>query len=1031
MKKFKKVLIYVLILTMVAAAFVVGEPKKAKAAGSYLIKAADSDKYLYAAGGKTMAGSLDESNKAFYWTLLSKGNNTYWIQNKADTTYMCLENQKNTSGIVELSAENYDAWESSKWVADVNSSTTIKNVWKGNNGYVSISGADVVFGSKQQSFNFIGKAYVSEESVYVPTGGVAESINIPGPDSDLSSIGATMPYIRYESDIADLGGGAVIASSANFAKNNIASQASNQSYIRLPQAGSYAEWTVVEDANGVTMRFTMPDSADGMGLKGSLDVYVNDTKVKTVDLTSYYMWQYFTNKALADKAGSNSTACFAFDEVHFLLDTPLAYGDKLKIMSTGANGLEYGVDFLELEKVGAPIAKPENAYDITDFGAIPNDGKNDLPAINSCVAKAQADGKDVYIPAGTFNIGRMWRLSASDMKITGAGIWYTNIQFTNSAKSMGGISGNVSNVEFCNMYLNSNLRSRYNEAAVYKCFMDNWAGASYIHDIWEDHFECGFWIADYSSPFDYSDGLKIVNCRIRNNLADGVNFSQGTSHSVVYNCDVRNNGDDGLAMYDSKGSGCKDENDNTFCYNTIEFNWRAGGIAVYGGNDHKIYNNYIADTFMSAGIHANTVFEGYKFLNNDNGIVFENHIIKGSGTSSDAYSSDLGAVDIMGDVRNLEFNNTYIYDSQHDAVRISGNPSDVVFNNLQGYGTGLDGTTTVRTNTGALVKFDNTTVLQSMNNIKYANIKYPGIFFRNRNAAAVKGETDLGSDYPYKAPIGTLKLAPKLVIPDEPETEEPTQESTGDNEIPFEEESSEPETEAPTEPETEEPTEPETEAPTEPETEAPTEPETEAPTEPETEAPTEPETEAPTEPETEAPTEPETEAPTEPETEAPTEPETEAPTEPETEAPTEPETEAPTEPETEAPTEPETEAPTEPETEAPTEPETEAPSEPETEAPSEPETEAPSEPETEAPSEPETEAPSEPEAESEGETQTEVSTEGATEGATAPQTVPESSSAAPVTPSTGDAAPVTVAILLCLLSAVVVFTTLFTKRRHY
>ena len=47
--------------------------------------------------------------------------------------------------------------------------------------------------------------------------------------------------------------------------------------------------------SGVTMRFTMPDSSDGMGLKGSLDVYVNGQYKKTIDLTSYFMWQYFAS----------------------------------------------------------------------------------------------------------------------------------------------------------------------------------------------------------------------------------------------------------------------------------------------------------------------------------------------------------------------------------------------------------------------------------------------------------------------------------------------------------------------------------------------------------------------------------------------------------------------------------------------------------------------------------------------------------------------------------------------------------------
>ena len=54
---------------------------------------------------------------------------------------------------------------------------------------------------------------------------------------------------------------------------------------------------------------------------------------------------------------------------------------------------------------------------------------------------------------------------------------------------------------------------------------------------------------------DYSKNVKVIDCRIRNNYADGVNFCIGTSNSAVYNCSIRNNGDDGLAVWpdDSKG----------------------------------------------------------------------------------------------------------------------------------------------------------------------------------------------------------------------------------------------------------------------------------------------------------------------------------------------------------------------------------------------------------------------------------------------------------------------------------------------
>lgn len=556
---------------------------------------------------------------------------------------------------------------------------------------------------------------------------------IPDANDDVSTIGADMPYTRYDSGEANLGGGAELKTSNNWNLEEIASQASNQSYVNLPEDGAYAEWTMNTSGDGVVMRFTMPDTSNGMGQDGSLDVYVNGEKVKTVDLTSYYMWQYMDGNP--NDVPGTGTACFAFDEVHFRLDEALKAGDKIRIQSSGANNLVYGVDFLEIEEVEAPIAQPENSYSITDYGAIPNDEQDDYQAIIACIEAADKAGKDVYIPEGTYHIDQIWSLKATDMKITGAGIWYTNIQFTNSKAQSGGIdgagNGNIGNIEFCNMYINSNLRSRYDENAIYKCFMGTYGDNAYIHDIWEEHFECGFWIADYNEPLDYSDNIMIANCRIRNNFADGVNFCQGTSNATVYNCSVRNNGDDGLAVWNNDYLSAKDTENNTFCYNTIEFSWRAGSIAIYGGNGHEIYNNYIRDSFMASGIHLNTVFPGYKFNNTQN-IHFANNIIVRSGTSYESWGSELGAVDIIGDVKNITFDNTYIYSAQHDGVRVGDNISGIVFNDLYIYGAGVDGNRPEKASVahrGAAIMNFGGNVSMTINNLYVRNIANTNINF--------------------------------------------------------------------------------------------------------------------------------------------------------------------------------------------------------------------------------------------------------------------------------------------------------------
>ncbi len=514
--------------------------------------------------------------------------------------------------------------------------------------------------------------------------------------------GATMPYIRYESEEGTRGGSAILRSAPTFDYSLTASEATNQQYVALPSNGASVEWTIHQNnAAGVNMRFTMPDSSDGMGLNGSLDVYVNNNKVKTVQLSSYWSWQYFNGDQPQD-APSGGQAAFRFDEVHFLLDTPLNSGDRLRIQKTNGDNIEYGVDFVEIETVPSPIAKPANYLSVTDFGATPDDSTDDMAAFNACVNAASAAGMNVYIPAGRFNLTGIWRIGAANIKILGAGIWYTNIHFPSSQPSGGGISGSDSctNFEFSNVYLSSMLRSRWNQNAIYKCFMDTYGTNSYIHDFWEEHFECGFWIGDYDDTILATDRLTIANGRIRNNLADGVNFCQGTKNSIVQNCSVRNNGDDGLAVWPDSTMGAPMGVNNTFAYNTIENNWRAAAIAIFGGSGHSAHHNYIKDTFMGSGIRLNTVFPGYHFDNNT-GITFSDTTIINCGTSKDCYNGERGAIDLEASgtgIRNITFENIDIINAQRDAIQIGygGGFSGINFNNITIDGTGKDAITSSR-----------------------------------------------------------------------------------------------------------------------------------------------------------------------------------------------------------------------------------------------------------------------------------------------------------------------------------------------
>ncbi|OIQ88781.1 amylopullulanase precursor [mine drainage metagenome] len=586
-----------------------------------------------------------------------------------------------------------------------------------------------------------GTAYYYTVSASNSAGSSAQSSEVTATPLSVTGLGGSFPWTRYraaDSTVATYGGGATLKTSPTFDKMNLATQASQQAYVELSTSGSYVQWTVSQSNQaGVTMRFTLPDSANGMGQNGSVDCYVNGVKVKTINLTSYYAWQYFGGGGDPSDTPNGGVPAFAFDEVHWVLPTALKSGDTIRIQSTG--GPVVGVDFIEIEPVPAAISQPAGSVSVASYGAVPyNDDSaayseiaelqggssvttapgvtDSLPAFQAAVTAALASpSKTLYIPPGTYYLSSMWVVGStsspiSQLNIVGAGIWYTNIQFTNPNVAGGGCSIRLAatgTMNCGNLCFNSMLRSRYNENAIYKCFMDNFGVNSDFHDLWEDHFECGFWVADYAyNPCQVATNLTIQNCRIRNNLADGVNFCNGTSNSTVSNCNIRNGGDDGLACWSNNYNGAPMETNNTFTHNTIEFEWRSAGIALYGGSGHKVTYNLVEDTFMSAGFRANTTFSGYQFQNNT-GITVSNNTFVCCGTSYDAWAGELGAIDLEASntsIQNFTFTNDQVIDAQRDGYSFgfSGGMSGLQFNTCTVNGSGLDGISTSKYTTAHL-----------------------------------------------------------------------------------------------------------------------------------------------------------------------------------------------------------------------------------------------------------------------------------------------------------------------------------------
>lgn len=525
-----------------------------------------------------------------------------------------------------------------------------------------------------------------------------------------SQYGAKLAYTTYEAEQGKLKNGIVEnQSSSKEADRATAREASGQAYVDLPTNASVS-FIAQAEANAATIRYTVPD-----GESGKVEVKVNNTVIGTLDLSSKSNWQYLDNYTyhpnddikVHDMPAADRLARFQFDEISQLFkDAHINKGDTVTI--TNLDSTPVGIDLVDLEKASDAIRQPENSVSITDFGAVANDGSDDYQAFMAAIESAKASKKSVYIPEGQFDFSRPISLYVPDgIKITGAGQWHTKLHFLNTEAAKYDDNGYVSggggitfepgskDIDLGNLSMDSNLNSRHDEKANYKGISGTLGTGSSIHDIKIEHFEAGVWIGDYSKnkPLNYTDGLTISNATIRNNLADGVNFAQGTSNSTVINSNIRGNGDDNLATWSShhENTNAHVAENNRFLNNTVELGWRAAGIGIFGGKGHEVANNLIKDNANWGGVRLNTVFKNsHNFDFNDTGISVHDNLLVNNGTNTDTYGRVKGSIDleegrdyatpenvILGELNNIKIeNNTIVNNLSDQEITKTRNPKE-------------------------------------------------------------------------------------------------------------------------------------------------------------------------------------------------------------------------------------------------------------------------------------------------------------------------------------------------------------------
>ncbi|MBL1286630.1 discoidin domain-containing protein [Streptomyces sp. For3] len=411
--------------------------------------------------------------------------------------------------------------------------------------------------------------------------------------------GADMPYDMYEAEDGVTGGGAKVVG-PNRTVGDIAGEASGRKAVTLDSTGNYVEFTTRAPTNTLVTRFSIPDSAGGGGIDSKLNVYVDGTFLKAIDLTSKYAWLYGNETGPGNSPGSGAPR-HIYDEANLMLGKNVPAGSRIRLQKDAANTSTYAIDFVSLEQV-TQKANPDPARYTVPAGFTHQDVQNALDKVRM---DTTGNLVGVYLPAGDYSTAGKFQVYGKAVKVTGAGPWFTRFQAPSTQDNTDiGFRAEASakGSSFSDFAYFGNYTSRIDGPG--KVFDFSNVSDIVIDNIWNEHMVCLYWGAN-------TDNVTIKNSRIRNMFADGINMTNGSTDNHVTNNEARATGDDSFALFSAIDAGGADMKNNVYENLTSLLTWRAAGVAVYGGYDNTFRNIRIADTLVYSGITVSSLDFGY------------------------------------------------------------------------------------------------------------------------------------------------------------------------------------------------------------------------------------------------------------------------------------------------------------------------------------------------------------------------------------------------------------------------------------
>ncbi len=499
-----------------------------------------------------------------------------------------------------------------------------------------------------------------------------------------TTAGASLPYVEVQAEDA-ITNGTIIGPDRHYP--GLATEASGRRAVTLDARGEYVEFSVPKASNALIVRYSIPDNTAGTGIDAPIGLYVNGVKQPDLALTSRYGWFYggypFNNTP------TDVRPHHFYDEVRRIIGA-MPVGTKVRLqVDANSSASSYTIDLMDFEQVDQPLTKPAGYLSVTDFGADPTGVADSTSEVQTAVNTASSQNKGLWIPQGTFTIKT--QIHINNVTIKGAGPWYAVLHFTTPTGSNAGLYGNYAptpsqNVHLADFAILGEVVQRNDNDQI-----NGIGGAlsnSTIENLWIQHTKCGMWL---DGPFD---NLKISRVRIMDQIADGINFHKGVTNSSVTQSIFRNTGDDGLAMWSDSSNNSIANANNSFSFNHIEMPILANGIALYGGTNNSVTDNYVADQQAEGGgIHVGNRFSPVTPVSGITTIARNTVVRAGSRDYYNGWNFGTGAIwffaldqDLTGTI-NVDDN--HIIDSNYEAIHFIGNKvQNINFNRNQIIGAG-------------------------------------------------------------------------------------------------------------------------------------------------------------------------------------------------------------------------------------------------------------------------------------------------------------------------------------------------------